>query len=138
MMTEEQREEEILRLLNNTREEYHHCAFHSRGFGMDYFAGAEFLMRKSSLADLSRYVDVVEEVRRGHERCHFCHMKVLAYGEVMTFRRLPARYLFYKSEYERLYGSGDRSDGITVPRSGKPYTRVTSYHVVGPVTDAVD
>jgi hypothetical protein len=107
-MTEEQREEEILRLLNNTREEYHHCSFHSRGFGMGYFASAEFLMRESSLADLSRYMDVVEEVRQGHEKCHFCHMKVLAYGEVMTFRRLPARYLFYKSEYERLYGSGDR------------------------------
>jgi hypothetical protein len=108
MMTEEQREEEILRLLNNTREEYHHCSFHSRGFGMGYFASAEFLMRESSLADLSRYMDVVEEVRQGHENCHFCHMKVLAYGEVMTFRRLPRRYLFYKSEYERLYGSGDR------------------------------
>ena len=107
-MTEEQREEEILRLLNNTREEYHHCSFHSRGFGMGYFASAEFLMRESSLADLSRYMDVVEEVRQGHENCHFCHMKVLAYGEVMTFRRLPRRYLFYKSEYERLYGSGDR------------------------------
>lgn len=107
-MTEEQREEEILRLLNNTREEYHHCSFHSRGFGMGYFASAEFLMRESSLADLSRYMDVVEEVRQGHEKCHFCHMKILAYGEVMTFRRLPARYLFYKLEYERLYGSGDR------------------------------
>lgn len=107
-MTEEQREEEILRLLNNTREEYHHCSFHSRGFGMGYFASAEFLMRESSLPDLSRYMDVVEEVRQGHEKCHFCHMKVLAYGEVMTFRRLPRRYLFYKSEYERLYGSGDR------------------------------
>ena len=107
-MTEEQREEEILRLLNNTREEYHHCSFHSRGFGMGYFASAEFLMRESSLADLSRYMDVVEEVRQGHEKCHFCHMKILAFGEVMTFRRLPARYLFYKLEYERLYGSGDR------------------------------
>jgi len=107
-MTEEQREEEILRLLNNTREEYHHCSFHSRGFGMGYFAGAEFLMRESSLPGLSRYMDVVEEVRQGHEKCHFCHMKILAFGEVMTFRRLPARYLFYKLEYERLYGSGDR------------------------------
>lgn len=63
-MTEEQREEEILRLLNNTREEYHHCSFHSRGFGMGYFASAEFLMRESSLADLSRYMDVVEKVRQ--------------------------------------------------------------------------
>ena len=63
-MTEEQREEEILRLLNNTREEYHHCSFHSRGFGMDYFASAESLMRESSLPDLSRYMDVVEEVRQ--------------------------------------------------------------------------
>ena len=107
-MTEEQREEEILRLLNNTREEYHHCSFHSRGFGMGYFASAEFLMRESSLADLSRYMDVVEEVRQGHEKCHFCHMKILAYGEVMTFRRLPARYLFYKAEYDAHYGSGDR------------------------------
>ena len=107
-MTEEQREEEILRLLNNTREEYHHCSFHSRGFGMGYFASAEFLMRESSLIDLSRYMDVVEEVRQGHENCHFCHMKILAYGEIMTFGRLEELYLFYKSEYERLYGSGDR------------------------------
>lgn len=108
MMTEEQREEEILRLLNNTREEYHHCSFHSRGFGMGYFASAEFLMRESSLPDLSRYMDVVEEVRQGHEKCHFCHMKILAYGEIMTFDRLEERYLLYKSEYDTRYGSGDR------------------------------
>jgi len=108
MMTDEQREEEILRLLNNTREEYHHCSFHSRGFGMGYFASAELLMRESSLADLSRYMDVVEEVRQGHEKCHFCHMKILAYGEIMTFGRLEERYLFYRSEYDTGYGSGDR------------------------------
>jgi hypothetical protein len=75
---------------------------------MGYFARAEFLMRESSLFDLSRYMVVVEDVRQGHEQCHFCHMKILAYGEVMTFRRLPARYLFYKAEYDAHYGSGDR------------------------------
>jgi hypothetical protein len=65
-------------------------------------------MRDASVEELAGHMDLVEEVRRSHEKCHFCHMKVLAYGEVMTFRRLPARYLGYKSEYERLYGSGDR------------------------------
>lgn len=108
MMTKEQREKEILRLLNNTREEYHHCSFHSRGFGMGYFAAAEFLMRESSVADLSRYMDVVEEVRQGHEKCHFCHMKILAFGEFMTFGRLPERFAFYSEIYNTLYGAGDR------------------------------
>lgn len=75
---------------------------------MGSFASAESLMRDVSTEELAAYMDAVEEVRLSHERCSFCHMKILAYGEVMTFRRLPARYLFYKAEYDAHYGSGDR------------------------------
>ena len=95
-------------LIKDAHGQVEHCAFHSRGYGMGSFASAESLMRDVSVEELASYMDLVEEVRRSHENCHFCHMKVLAYGEVMTFRRLPARYLFYKSEYETRYGSRDR------------------------------
>lgn len=107
-MTKEERHQSILSLIKDAHNNIEHCAFHSRGYGMGSFASAESLMREVSAEELAGYMDLVEEVRRSHEKCHFCHMKVLAYGEVMTFRRLPARYLGYKSEYERLYGSGDR------------------------------
>lgn len=107
-MTKEDRDRSIVSLIKDAHDDIEHCAFHSRGYGMCSFASAESLMRDVSVEELAGYMDLVEEVRRSHEKCHFCHMKVLAYGEVMTFRRLPARYLFYKSEYERLYGSGDR------------------------------
>ena len=107
-MSEQERFRKIVDLLNEARDEVEHCAFHSRGNGMSAFACAEALMRNVSLEELARYMDVVEEVRHGHEGCHFCHMKILAYGEIMTFGRLEERYLFYKSEYDTRYGSGDR------------------------------
>lgn len=107
-MTTEDLDKDILCLINNTRDEHHRCSFHSRGFGMENFASAEFLLREVSDADLARYMDVVEEVRLGHVKCHFCHMKILAYGEFMTFGRLPERYALYKGQYDALYGSGDR------------------------------
>jgi hypothetical protein len=107
-MSGDERFRTIVDLLNEARDEVEHCAFHSRGNGMSAFARAEALMRDVSLEELPRYMDVVEEVRRGHEGCHFCHMKILAYGEIMTLGRLEERNLFYKSEYDTRYGSGDR------------------------------
>jgi hypothetical protein len=101
-------ESEILRLINNQRVEHQKCAFHSRGSGLGDFAKLELLLRIVSHRELARYLEIVDDMRKGHFECYFCNMKILAFCEIISDERIHHRFTAYKAEYEMLIGEGDR------------------------------
>jgi hypothetical protein len=90
----------IRRLITNQKEEHMAHAFRAGYSGMKDYNKLVPVLRKLPPEELSRWLDLMDEVYESHRLCQPCGCKVLAYQILISKDRLTDRHEKYLSWYQ--------------------------------------
>ena len=97
-------DDDSFRLINNQKREHSSHPFERYGSsGLDDFTLLLQRLRdeKFPSRSLNEALDLIDRMRDTHKECASCTLKILAFSELFTYRKLEERHSFYNSEYDR-------------------------------------
>jgi hypothetical protein len=97
---------EIRRLIQNQKAEHTPHAFRAGGSAMADFRRLASVFAALEPAELSGWLDGIEQMSESHRRCLPCSAKIRSYLLIFSFGRLPERQARYERELRPLLEQG--------------------------------